>query len=145
MKPFHVSLHARPPGHWPEELLLVEGRSLTRLVVPPEQLNEPLPLSFEQAAATLSAWPRMFLEPDGSFVWVDERAGTGRWQVDGVLWDRGGRLQYVELSGNCTAAAFNQLVRAIGVDASSTLLVQLLRHAILVDAADFCRFQFVAG
>ena len=38
------------------------------------------------------ALPRMFFEPDGSFVWVAAADAETPWQIDGLLSDRAGRL-----------------------------------------------------
>lgn len=141
MTPFHIALHARPAGDWPQRSLSIDGRPLTQLVVSPEQLHTPLALSFEEASQQLHDLPRLFLEPDGSFVWVSEAIVGGRWQVDGELFDRGGRLQYVTLRGLCPARSFDELI-SIFRPAGPGLLVQLLHYAVFVTEDDFRRFQF---
>jgi hypothetical protein len=78
----------------------------------------------------------MFIEPDGSFVWVSDRDSQTPWQVDGVLYDRNGRLLYVELKGNCPSLAFYEFVATCGTSAAGCV-VQLVRHAVIVDAAEF--------
>jgi hypothetical protein len=98
----------------------------------------PMPVSFEQAADRLQELPRMFFEPDGSFVWVGDEQGQ-RWQVDGQLTDRDGRLLFVELKGDCPANQFDQLLAAFGWPATP-LIFQLTRHAVFVDEADFRYF-----
>jgi hypothetical protein len=59
-----------------------------------------LAATFEETSEALSAIPRLFIEPDGSFVWTGEEAGQP-WQVDGNLSDRCDSLAYVELKGRC--------------------------------------------
>src|SRR5688572_29128689 len=56
--------------------------------------------SFDAALAALALLPRLFIEPDGSFVWTGDAHGRP-WQVDGNLIDRGDCLAYVELKGFC--------------------------------------------
>lgn len=64
---------------------------------------------FDDALAALEQLPRMFIEPDGSFVWVVEAAGE-RWQLDGLLVDRGPMLECVELLGRCDEAMLEQFL-----------------------------------
>ena len=70
----------------------------------------PLDSSFEAAAERLMGIESLYFEPDGSFVWTCRRSGE---QVDGMLYDAGGRLQYVELSGQCGRSAWRQLLVAL--------------------------------
>ncbi len=83
-------------------------------------------VTFEEVFTALEAWPRMFIEPDGSFVWVGEElqaAGSKiAWQLDGHLYDRDGRLLYVDLQGTCPRAAFEQILTACGVTLEETLI-----------------------
>ncbi len=80
----------------------------------------PLPTSFEAAAARLQRLERCFFEPDGSFTWVID--ARQRQQVDGMLYDAAGRLQYVDLKGTCSCAAWQRLVAQIAPAASLTVL-----------------------
>ena len=96
------------------------------------------PVTFEQAEAALAALPRLFIEPDGSFVWVADDAQR-LWQVDGNLYDRNGRLLYVEVKGSCPAAAFDRLLRAVGWP-DVPLAFQLVREAVYLDEAGFRRY-----
>lgn len=94
-------------------------------------------VSFEQAADRLQQLPRLFFEPDGSFVWVGQD-GDRRWQVDGQLTDRDGHLLYAELRGSCPAQAFDQLLAALGWP-TTPLVFQLTRDAIFLDEGEFRR------
>jgi len=96
------------------------------------------PVTFEQAESSLAALPRMFIEPDGSFVWVADR-GERAWQIDGQLYDRNGRLLYVEVKGNCPADALDRLLRAFGWP-DVPLVFQLIREAVYLDEAGFRRY-----
>ena len=82
-------------------------RSIVTALEIADRLDVPFPATFEAAAAALARLDRMFFEPDGAFVWVAE--GEPRWQVDGVLYDRDGRLLYVELKGRCPEDKFDLL------------------------------------
>src|SRR5262249_41629265 len=69
-----------------------------------------LGVTFEEAYQRLEVLPRMFLEPDGSFVWVSPHSEPVRWQIDGNLQDAGPRLHSVILLGQCEAESFGQLL-----------------------------------
>jgi hypothetical protein len=140
MRPFHVSVHARPPGLDPGPTIEVEGQRLATLAVTPESLATPFERGFEQAAAELAALPRLFLEPDGSFVWAAPR-GQPAWQIEGNLFDRGGRLLFVDLKGQCPSDELDRLLRALGWP-HTPLMFQLARQAALVSEAEFRRFIF---
>ncbi len=76
----------------------------------------PLPISFEAIADQLTPWPGMYFEMDGSFVWVSterDEAGVARWQLDGMIYDRAGTVQYVELKGRCDCNAWIKLVSVL--------------------------------
>ncbi len=77
----------------------------------------------------------MFVEPDGSFVWVADH-GEPAWQVDGLLFDRAGQLVYVELKGSCPAERWDLLLGSLGWP-TVPLVFQLVREAIFLDEASF--------
>jgi hypothetical protein len=100
-------------------------------------------ISFEQAYEALDTLDRMFIEPDGSFVWTGEEspiaADAGlplRWQVDGELYDHGGRLAYVKLKGRAPLAVLEQLLAALGWP-ETPLLFQLVEQGKTFDEAQF--------
>lgn len=76
------------------------------------QLGSKLP-AFDDALNALAAIPRLFIEPDGSFVWPSAPSQRPAWQIDGNLVDGGDVLYYVELKGNCPSDAFDALRNAI--------------------------------
>lgn len=98
--------------------------------------------TFEQVAEALGLLPRMFVEPDGSFVWVS--AGERAWQLDGVLYDGAGRLWYVELKGGCPEAEFDRLLTALGWPKTSVCF-QLVREAAWLDEPTFRRYAGWVG
>ncbi|MEX2173218.1 MAG: hypothetical protein WD872_02580 [Pirellulaceae bacterium] len=93
---------------------------------------------FDAAYANLERLPRLFIEPDGSFVWRGTSDDGLEWQVDGNLIDRGVVLDYVELKGNCPAERFDDLLRALGWPASP-VRVQLPRRGVFLTEEEFRR------
>lgn len=134
---FHVTIHARPAESTTGALVELAGQTVQTLNVDPAALRVPCACSFEEAAEALSQLPRMYCEPDGSFVWVSPGNESG-WQVDGNLYDRDGRLLFVDLKGTCPPDSFDQLLKALGWPATP-LLFQLVREAVFVDEAEFRR------
>jgi hypothetical protein len=132
---FHVTIHVRPPEATAGAPVELDGRVYRTLRMPPEGTATPFPVSFENAAEVLAALPRLFLEPDGSFVWVaDDLHRT--WQVDGHLYDRAGQLLFAELKGACPAEAFDRLLGALGWPRAA-LVFQLVRQGIYLDEVEF--------
>ena len=111
----HANLHARPAGTAAEALTLFDR-------------------TFEEVSEALAALPRMFIEPDGSFVWVS--ASEPAWQLDGVLYDGPDRLWYIELKGRCPETEFNLLLTALGWP-QTQVAFQLVREAALFDEQAF--------
>ncbi len=136
---FHATIHARPAGDWPTEPVELGGQSYAALKIEPERVAAAtFDCSFEEAVAKLSALPRMFVEPDGSLVWVSSQ-GQPAWQVDGNLYDRGTRLLFVDVKGTCPGAEFDQLLLALGWPATPVVF-QLVRQAVTMDEAEWRRF-----
>jgi hypothetical protein len=93
--------------------------------------------TFEEATEALGRLPRMFAEPDGSFVWVASHEPA--WQIDGVLYDGAGRLWYVELKGCCPQDAFDQLLLTLGWP-QTPVAFQLVQEAVSLDEAGFRQY-----
>ena len=74
--------------------------------------GQQLPQSFESLAEMLGSIPGMFFELDGSFVWVDHE-DTPPSQMDGMVYDRLGKLAYIEVKGACNARQWLTLCRAV--------------------------------
>ena len=96
----------------------------------------PLAVSFDAAATALGLLPRMFIEPDGSFVWTGETADRARWQVDGNLIDRGDVLAYVEVNGSCPEERFDALLRCLSWP-EVPLAFELTRRGVTLNEAEF--------
>jgi hypothetical protein len=138
MYEFQITIHVRPTDAVPGQHIELAGSVVQTLHLSGEFQGNPFNLSFEEASQALQKLPRMFLEPDGSFVWVSSH-GSPAWQLDGVIYDRSDRLLYVDLKGTCPAAEFDHLLTAIGWPATP-LMFQLMREAVFLDEAEFRRF-----
>jgi hypothetical protein len=103
-----------------------------------QPLAAALPVTFEHATAALALLDRLFIEPDGSFVWTGTTAEGGAWQVDGNLIDRGECLAYVELKGVCPEAQFDSLLSALGWPKAG-LAFQLQKRGVFLEEAEFRR------
>jgi hypothetical protein len=140
---FQVTLHARSPEVRPGISLQLRGLATPTLIVPPAALAHPFSMTFEEAAVALASLERMFVEPDGSFVWVSAtpptEGATDRWQIDGNLFDRNGRLLMVDLKGTCAEAEFDRLLSAFGWPATPVMF-QLAREAVFLDEPNFRRY-----
>jgi hypothetical protein len=97
-----------------------------------------LSVSFEAALARLEAFSRLFIEPDGSFVWRGADANGREWQVDGNLIDRGDVLAFVELKGCCPVERFDEFLTVLGWP-NQPLAFQLPRRGIVLDEVEFRR------
>ncbi|MCU0707441.1 MAG: hypothetical protein MUF23_04030 [Pirellula sp.] len=101
------------------------------------QEGERIPVSFEAYADAIRDWAGMFLEMDGSFVWTVD-AEKQRLQVDGMIYDRDGAIEYVELKGEWPPEAWHRLLRPlVGLmdpiavdDVAPTLWEQLRVHDV---------------
>ena len=74
--------------------------------------NQRLPQSFEGLVDALSDLPGMCFEMDGSFVWVDQKTSP-HGQMDAMVYDRDGKLEYVEVKGPCSPAQWQSLCLSI--------------------------------
>jgi hypothetical protein len=136
---FCTTIHARPQAVAPGPLIALPDGKLPTLAVAPEVLAATtFDCTFEEASARLEALERMFLEPDGSFVWTSSQADRS-WQVDGNLYDRAQRLAFVDLSGACPSAEFNRLLAALGWP-QTPLVFQLTHEAVVLAEDEFRRY-----
>ena len=135
---FHATVHARPQETGLGNLQMLRGESLPTLAVSSESALGGFPASFEEVEAAYGREPRMFFEPDGSFVW---RSSTDEptWQVDGLVFDRDGRVRYVELKGTCPAARLEWLLAALGWPGQAVMF-QPAREAVFLGEAEFRRY-----
>jgi hypothetical protein len=125
------NMHLDPWGNWPT------------LTVPHEELGSAMAVDFEDAFDRLRHLDRMFVEPDGSFVWASPREGIS-WQVDGNAFEKNGRVLLVDLKGSCPADAFDRLLVAFGWPREA-LMMQLVRPAVFLDESTFRRHAEARG
>ena len=97
--------------------------------------GQPFTCSWEQAAESLEALPRMIFEPDGSWIWSGE-FGAKRWQIDGHLYDFEDRLHRVELHGSCPADMFDKLLVCFGWP-ETQLTMEMVREGVTVTEQEF--------
>ncbi|PQO33802.1 hypothetical protein [Blastopirellula marina] len=136
---FNVSVHARPRSLHLGPIVDNRGLRLQTLAVSPMALGEPMGVSFEAVQSHLNDLPRMYFEPDGSFVWVGEAGDLKSWQVDGIVYDRNGSLHSVEMKGQCPEQAFDMLLTAFGWP-ETDFIFQLADEALFIDEGEFRRF-----
>jgi hypothetical protein len=134
---FDVIVHALPKETRRRAAREVHGRKVTPLEMGPEEMG-PFALTFEEAYARLAQLPRLFIEPDGSFVWTGQ-AEDAAWQVDGNLYDHAGRLWYVTAKGRCPSPTLEAFLRCLGWP-ETRLAFQLVREALWLDEDEFRRW-----
>jgi hypothetical protein len=138
MYSFYVTVHAQPAGATAGPEYQLAGRAVRTLRIEPAELaTTTFACSFEAAAERLARLPRMYCEPDGSFVWGSAQ-GEPAWQVDGNLYDQGERLLFVDLKGTCPADQFDRLLSTLGWP-EQRVVFQLTREAVFLDEAEFRR------
>ena len=132
MYAFECSLHALPDSE-----VLASGETLTdscgqwpTLLIAQDQLITPLPIVFDDVLNQLNTLPRLYAEPDGSFVWTSPQENI-RWQVNGNLYERNDCVLFVEFKGSCPASEFDLLLACFLLD-EKACVVQLTRPAVFV-------------
>lgn len=110
---------------------------LPTITVPSGSQAELMAISFDDALEAIGQLPDCYVEPDGSILWTGHDA-EGRWQVDGNLFDRGGQLVFVTLSGSCPRAEFDRLLACFGWPAEP-VMIELVRAAAFVTEEVFRR------
>ncbi len=140
---FSTTVHALPQTAASSQQQTLRGETFaTRCCDPAIVGATSLTCTFEDAYERLESLERMYCEPDGSFVWTGEFNNT-RWQVDGNLYDRDGRLLYVELKGFCPASEFDRLLSTWGWP-KTHMVFQLIREAAWLDETEFRRYAQLA-
>lgn len=97
-----------------------------------------MPVTFETAVAELAKLPRMYVEPDGSFVWTSPPEVYPPWQVDGTLVDGGATLFYCELKGYCPSEPLDQLLACLS-DETSKLVFEEVERGVVIAEEEFRR------
>lgn len=140
---FDVSVHALSAEAKPARSHRDAWGEWTTLDVPRTSLATPLAMGFDTALDRLAALERMYVEPDGSFVWTSRREGLS-WQVDGNAAERDGRVLLIDLRGSCPPDDFDRLLAAWGWPAQA-LMFQLVRPAVFLDEPTFRRHALARG
>ena len=132
---FHALLFARPADEAvavaPVELA---GRSWPGLAVSEADLRLGWRQSWEETMARMEQLPRLYPEPDGSFVWA-----TPEGKLSGVLYDREGRMCYAELFGECSWETVEAFLGACGAPAER-FVFQLSAEGVNFDDSTFKEF-----
>ncbi len=131
---FRAILHVIDPADFAPHNTLVNGVECTCLQLQQSDL-QPFPCTFEEALGAMELLHRMFIVPDGSFVWVGEE-NNQRWQLDGVLNDWGGQLQHVEIQGECFETQLDLLLATLG-SPTANVIFQLPEHSLYLPNPDF--------
>ena len=76
------------------------------------QENTPIPHTFEAFIDEIGKWDGLYAELDGSFVWVWHEQQK-RYQLDGMVYDRAGAIEYIELKGSCSPEAWAKLCHTL--------------------------------
>ncbi|MCE9604880.1 MAG: hypothetical protein K8U03_08260 [Planctomycetia bacterium] len=134
---FAVTIHARPVVALAGDSFSLRGLELPTLQLAPADFAG-FARTFEEVAAALERLERMFFEPDGSFVWVSSDPQDA-WQLDGVLYDRDGRMLHVDLKGTCPPTALDRLLQTFGAPPTQVVF-QLTREALFLDEDPFRRY-----
>lgn len=140
---FEATLHSRPREAAVGRPFEDDRGVWQVLDVPRESLGRPLLTSFDGALVRLAALPRLYAEPDGSFVWTSPAADRP-WQVDGNLFERDGRVLLADLKGSCPAEEFDRLLTAFGWPAEP-LMFELVRAGVFLDEQTFRRHAAARG
>jgi hypothetical protein len=141
MYSFNTTIHARPAAARPGPVVTLRGLQLATLAVAPAEVAGGFARTLEDVLEALGRLDRMFVEPDGSFVWVSP-AGRPAWQLDGVVLDREGRVLYVDLLGTCPPEGLDEMLSSLdGAGKSAVRAVFQLRHeALFLDEPEFRRY-----
>ena len=128
--PCEISIHAQPPN--------CQANDQGALQLPADWATAPWGKTFDDAFAAISKLPQLYTELDGSLAW-NSLPGEERWQLFGCLYDRGPELAYIDLFGNCSREALEQLFAA--VRGTADLMVQDRARGLFFNAADFLRHR----
>jgi hypothetical protein len=134
MQSFHVLIRPRPAAAQAGPVLSIAGVNCETLVVSPDSAAL-FDVSFETVCERLARLPRMFIEPDGSFVWTGVAADGQRWQLDGNLFDRADRLCYVDCKGQAPTDALDALLACLGWPKEPVLFEYVAAGVLLSESA----------
>jgi len=156
---FFITLHPRPDppetaggpaggvasgGAHPEADVFDDIRGRWRVLAVPRPLpSAPMAMGFDDALERLAALERLYVEPDGALLWTSPQEGL-RWQVDGNLFERDGRVLLVDLKGTCPPAEFDRLLAAFGWP-DQRVMMEVVQAGVFLDEAEFRRHALARG
>ena len=132
---FDVRIHPLPASR-EAVVTQLEGTTFSRLQFDPRQLTDQFQWTFEELGDILASQDSLFFEPDGSFVWRGQQDGSG-WQLDGHLFDRSGRLLFIELAGHCPQQVLTRFKQLLSEKDSRSLMYEWVREGVYVDESGF--------
>lgn len=124
----HTTVHAWPNATLRQTPLVLWGVSLSALRVESSAVWPSLSLRFEEAMDRLGQLSQLYIEPDGSFVWVSANGASGG-QIDGQLNDSSSGLISVELKITGPAADLSGILGALGWP-EERVLFQLVQQGV---------------
>ena len=137
---WHLRITGRPENAIPGKNTAIFGQAIGTLQLPTGP--SPMSVSFEKVAGILSRFPNLHFEPDGAFTWgsIDRRSKDERlWQLDGMIYDRENRIEYVELKGNCDRATWEAFTQVLSGVEYRPLVVQWIDQGLWISEPDFRR------
>ena len=93
--------------------------------------------SFEGFLEAIGSWEGMYAELDGSWVWVFHEEDH-RYQLDGMVYDRSGGIEYVEIKGQATQKAWSRICNALIADFQRTSPDAFAQHLRVHDIEQQC-------
>ena len=135
---FHATVHARPTVSIRDREIELAGVTLSACDLLSNELVIPFEVTFEVVLQRLQQLARLDAEPDGFFVFSGGQHAA-EWRLNGHLYDRAGRLLYLELKGSCPAASLDAILGTVGWP-QQALLFQLVREAVVLKESEFRRY-----
>lgn len=96
----------------------------------PEGTQFSMACTWDEVFSRIGSLERMFPEPDGSFMWVGFE-GNREWQLNGMVYDRAGVVQWCEIKGKCPLSDWETLLTCFGWPQHS-LIAQFPREQAFV-------------
>ena len=90
--------------------------------------------SYETVAESLAEIPRLYIEPDGSFVWVSSEDVARK--INGQVTDDGSQVMFVEFRGRALQKDIDPILSTLR-DPVTDLQVQLLPGGEIIDESAF--------
>lgn len=138
-RPFHVQLYCASSAQSEDSgsNFDYQGAMLTR-AIPPQGMGF-FGCSFEQWMHKMLQRPGVYAEGDGSWSWTAQEKnerGAPVWRMEGMIYDRDGKVFYVDVQGQCTADAWRDMVEALQAR-DERLSICLAELGVWVSASGF--------